>query len=316
MIIIRILNHFPDQVLEKSVFTNFMVREIQAKTILNPVPQPDTWFGLKYNMNLYRGCQHQCIYCDSRSSCYQLGDLADIRVKVNALELLADALPRKRVRGTIGFGSMNDPYMPVEREYRLTRGALKIIARNRFPIHLMTKSDLVLEDLELIKEISRRYAAVTFTITTADDQLASVLEPGAPPPSARFAAMKAISAAGVLTGVTMMPILPFLEDTKENVSEILHRSLESGADYIIPAFGMTLREGSREYFYQKLEVHFPGIKEQYIRTFGSRYQCSSPNWEKLNRLTDKFSSETDIPLRIPIFNPRKRTAPDQQLDLF
>ncbi len=313
---IRVLTLLPDRGLEISAFIQLMVREIQTKTILNPVPQPDTWFGLKYNMNLYRGCQHQCIYCDSRSLCYQLGDLGDIRVKVNALELLGDALPRKRVRGTIGFGSMNDPYMPVEREYRLTRGALNIIARHRFPVHLMTKSDLVLDDLELIKEISRRYAAVTFTITTADDQLASVLEPGAPPPSARFTAMKAISAAGVLTGVTMMPILPFLEDTEENISEILHRSLESGADYIIPAFGMTLREGYREYFFQKLDLHFPGIKEQYIRTFGGRYQCSSPNWEKLNRLTDKFSSEADIPLRIPIFKPRKRTAPDQQLDLF
>lgn len=316
MIINRILTSSINKVFEITASTQLMVREILAKTILNPVPQPDSWFGLKYNMNLYRGCQHQCVYCDSRSSCYQLGDLGDIRVKVNALELLADALPRKRVLGTIGFGSMNDPYMPVEGEYRLTRGALKIIARHRFPVHLMTKSDLVLEDLELIREINQRYAAVTFTITTADDQLASVLEPGAPPPSARFAAMKIISAAGVKTGVTMMPILPFLEDTQQNISEILQRSLESGADYIIPAFGMTLRDGSRDYFFRKLDLHFPGIKEQYIRTFGSQYQCSSPRWEELTRLTEKFSSQTGIPLKIPVFKPRKRITPDQQLDLF
>jgi DNA repair photolyase len=149
-----------------------MIEEIKAKTILNHVKQPETWFGLKYNMNLYRGCQHQCIYCDSRSDCYRIEDFAKIQVKINALDLLEDVLPRKRVRGTIGFGSMNDPYMPVERDYRLTEKSLEIILVNEFPVHILTKSDLVLRDIELLMEISNVYAAVSFTITTADDELA------------------------------------------------------------------------------------------------------------------------------------------------
>ena len=182
------------------------ITEITAKTILNHVKQPDTWFGLKYNMNLYRGCQHQCIYCDSRSECYRIEDFSRIEVKINALELLEDTLPRKRMIGTIGFGSMNDPYMPIEKKYRLTGGALEIINHHGFPVHILTKSDLVLRDLETLKNISQVYAAVSFTITTADDQLARIIEPGAPPPSARFNAIKELAEEGILTGLTMMPI--------------------------------------------------------------------------------------------------------------
>ncbi|MCJ7717941.1 MAG: radical SAM protein, partial [Anaerolineales bacterium] len=191
-----------------------MIEEITAKTILNHVKQPDPWFGLKYNMNLYRGCQHQCIYCDSRSDCYRIEDFSKIQVKTNALELLEDVLPRKRIRGTIGFGSMNDPYMPVEREYRLTGKSLEIISTHEFPVHILTKSDLVLRDIDLLKEINGVYTAVSFTITTADDELARILEPGAPLPSLRFQAMRELADAGILTGVTMMPILPFLEDSE------------------------------------------------------------------------------------------------------
>jgi DNA repair photolyase len=157
--------------------------------MLSHVKQPDTWFGLKYNMNLYRGCQHQCIYCDSRSECYQIENFSDILYKENAIELLENELARKRVKGTIGTGSMNDPYMPVEKKLKLTRRALELIARFRFPVHIITKSDLVLRDLDLLQRINEVYTAVSFTITTADDQLAKKLEPGASPPSARFRAM-------------------------------------------------------------------------------------------------------------------------------
>jgi DNA repair photolyase len=169
--------------------------EIFAKTLLATVKQPDPWFGLKYNMNLYRGCQHQCIYCDSRSECYQIEDFAEIQVKVNALEKLSDEIRRKRVKGTIGTGSMNDPYMPIEAERNLTRGALQIIAAAKFPVHIITKSDLVLRDLDILKEISQVYAAVSFTITSADDSLAKKLEPGAPVSSRRFAALKTLAAS-------------------------------------------------------------------------------------------------------------------------
>src|SRR5204862_216106 len=157
------------------------------KTILSSIkPGADTWFGLRYNMNLYRGCQHGCIYCDSRSDCYKLGDLSDIRIKENALQLLEKELKGKRERGTIGFGSMNDPYMPIEKETELTHNALKIVNRYRFPVHIITKSNLVTRDIDLLKETGKVYAAISITITTVDDKLSKIIEPGAPTSSQRF----------------------------------------------------------------------------------------------------------------------------------
>ena len=294
-----------------------MIKEIHSKTILNHVKQPDTWFGLKYNMNLYRGCQHQCIYCDSRSSCYRIEDFADIHIKVNALELLADVLPSKRMRGTIGFGSMNDPYMPIEQEYCLTGQALGIIAQHHFPVHILTKSDLVLRDLDTLREINQVYAAVSFTITTTDDALAAKLEPGAPRPSARYRAMRSLAEAGITTGVTMMPILPFIEDTEENITQIVSRAHENGASYILPAFGMTLREGSREYYYEKLDRLFPGITEKYIQRYGNNYQCSAPNWRQLNDLFQQLCYQYGIAVRMPIFSAEKiGKKNDNQMKLF
>ena len=201
-----------------------MIKEITAKTILNYVKQPDTWFGLRYNLNLYRGCQHQCIYCDSRSDCYQIENFADILVKANAIEILQDELPRKRTKGTIGFGSMNDPYMPIEKERELTRKALEVIQKNRFPVHILTKSTLVLRDIDILQKIAEQYAAVSFTITTADDELCKKLEPCAPVASERFSAMKELRDKGIYTGVMMMPILPFLEDTKENIEALVSQA--------------------------------------------------------------------------------------------
>jgi len=292
-----------------------MIQEIHARTILNSVKQPEPYFGLKYNMNLYRGCQHQCIYCDSRSECYQIENFADIHVKINAVELLADALPRKRVRGTIGFGSMNDPYMPVERKYQLCRRSLEVIAQHRFPVHIITKSDLVLRDLDLLAEIEQVYAAVSFTITAADDELARKLEPGAPPSSARFAAMRALANAGIHTGITMMPILPFIEDTPENVARLVELAVEHGASYILPSFGMTLRAGSRDYYYAKLDQLFPGLKQKYVQRFGERYECGSPNWRQLDEIFQKLVERYGIATRMPVFTPEPVTKGDSQLRL-
>ena len=292
-----------------------MFKEIHSKTILNHVKQPDTYFGLKYNMNLYRGCQHQCIYCDSRSTCYQIENFADIRIKANAIELLEDVLPRKRVRGTIGTGSMNDPYMPIEAKVNLTSRALEVIARNGFPVHIITKSDLVVRDLETLKEINKAYAAVSFTITTSDDELAKKLEPGAPTTSARLEAIKTLSDAGILTGVTMQPILPFIEDTPENISSIVELAHQNGASYILPWFGMSLREGSRDYYYDKLDKFFPGGKQRYVQRYGSRYICNSPNWRQLDDLFQKAVYKHGIATQMPIFTPEKITKQNSQMRL-
>ncbi len=288
-----------------------MIKEIHAKTILNHVKQPDTWFGLKYNMNLYRGCQHQCIYCDSRSECYRIENFADIHVKVNAVDLLADALPRKRVRGTIGTGSMNDPYMPIERKYNLTGRALEVIAANEFPVHILTKSDLVLRDLDTLRQINRVFAAVSFTITTADDALAKKLEPGAPPSSSRFKAMRLLAESGIHTGITMMPILPFIEDTPENITRLVELAGDHGASYILPWFGMSLRAGSRDYYYDKLDLLFPGVKKKYIQQFGWSYECNAPNWRQLDELFSELCNRYGIAMRMPIFTPERATQPKQ-----
>jgi DNA repair photolyase len=293
-----------------------MIREIQAKTILNHVKQPDPYFGLKYNLNLYRGCQHQCVYCDSRSSCYRIENFADIHIKSNAVELLEDTLPRKRVRGTIGTGSMNDPYMPLEKEVRLTRRALEVIAHHCFPVHIITKSDLVVRDLDLLQEISRVYAAVSFTITTADDALSRRLEPGAPPSSARFAAMRRLSEAGILVGMTMQPILPFIEDTEENIIRLVDLAHENGASYILPWFGMSLREGSRDYYFRKLDQLFPGLKERYIQQYGLTYICNSPRWRELDEVFQKRVYRHSIAVEMPVFQPEKISHPSQQMELF
>lgn len=257
---------------------------IQAKSILSRIKQ-DTFFGISYNMNLYRGCQHGCIYCDSRSSCYQMDALHKIYVKENALELLNKELGQKRNRATVGAGSMNDPYMPLERKLKLTRGALKLLIDHRFPVHVMTKSDLVLRDLDLLLQLKDIYAAVSFSITTTDDVLASKIEPFAPPPSTRFEAISKLSKAGIYTGITMMPVLPFINDTHENVDEMVNLAKQVDAKYIIPYLGVTLREGSREYFYAELDRSFPDIKGQYIQQYGHAYGCDSP---KAKALYDRF----------------------------
>jgi DNA repair photolyase len=280
-----------------------MPRSIPAKTILSKLKNgADPWFGISYNMNLYRGCQHQCIYCDSRSECYQLGDLADIRIKENALAILEKELKSKRTKATIGFGSMNDPYMPVEKSEELTRGALKLLLRYRFPAHIITKSDLVVRDIDLLRQLSAIYTAVSFTITTASDELARIIEPAAPASSMRLEAIRQLSEANIYTGVTLMPLLPFINDNWEEVEELIVQSKNSGAKYILFFPGLTLRNGSREYFYNKLDLHFPGIKERYISTFGENYICNTPKANELYSKAERLCKKLNLSMKMEFFN--------------
>ncbi len=289
------------------------VREIQAKTLLAHVKQPDAWFGLKYNMNLYRGCVHRCIYCDSRSACYQIEDFdGEILVKVNAPELLRDELARKRVRGVIGLGSMNDPFMPLPSPYDLTPSILRIIAEFRFPVHIVTKSDRVLRVVDTLAEINEVYASVSFTVTTADDALAAIVEPFAPRPSARFAAMGTLSNRGIQTGVTLMPVLPFIEDTPDNITNIIEQAAANGASYVIPSMGVTLRDRQRSYFYEALDHHFPNLRERYARTYGERYGCESPRAAELYRLLNVLCQRHGIAPQLPLYLPQAM----RQLELF
>lgn len=290
-----------------------MTRQIKAKKIVgHGPPGGDSWFGTSYTMNLYRGCSHGCIYCDSRSSCYHIDDFDNIQIKSNAIDLLHRELKSKRRKGTIGFGSMNDCYMPLEESQQLTRKALEIVAHHRFPVHIITKSTLVVRDIDLLKKISSTYAAVSITITTTNDDLAKKIEPFAPPPSQRLNAIKQLRKAGIYTGITFMPVLPFITDTKENIIQLVDAANEAGAAYILATMGMTNREGQRDYFYQQLDKHFPGIKEKYITAFGDKYNCNAPNANQLWKLFTQHCQCLNIPTHMKFYNPN----PHKQLGLF
>ena len=279
-----------------------MPREIEAKRILNHMKHPSAWFGVQYGFNVYRGCEHRCIYCDSRSACYGVDDFDDITVKVNAPKLLREELMRKRSRrAVIGTGSMGDPYTPLEKEYRLTRACLEVIAARRFPVSICTKSNLVLRDADLLEEMARVYACVQFTVTTADDALAAVTEPFAPPPSRRFEAMGILSALGVKVGVTMMPLLPFINEDEDDIRTIVQNAHHHGASFIVPAFGMTLRDRQRAYYYDKLDVHFPGLREKYEKRFGERYSAGVTRYRPLRRVFDSECARLSISTAMPSY---------------
>lgn len=248
-------------------------------------------------MNLYRGCSHGCIYCDSRSTCYQMNHLfEDIEVKENALELLERALLAKRSPCMIGTGAMTDPYIPLEEMLRMTRGALKIIEKHGFGVAIQTKSTRILRDLDLLQKINEKgKAVVQMTLTTHDDALCRYLEPNVSVTSERVAALKQFRDAGIPTVVWLCPILPYINDTRENIEGILESCVDVGVKGVLCFnMGLTLREGNREYFYAQLDRHFPGLKEVYIRQFGNRYDCSSPKNMELMRLYHKTCEKAGI----------------------
>lgn len=238
-------------------------------------------------MNIYRGCSHGCIYCDSRSRCYGFThQFEDIEVKANAPELLERALKSKRKRCMIGTGSMCDPYLPAEEKLRLTRRCLELIDGYGFGVSVLTKSTLVLRDIDLLSSInSKARAVVQMTMTTFDEALCRIVEPNVSTTRERFEALMRFRDAGIPTMVWLSPILPFINDTEENIAGILDYCVQAEVRGIV-CFGMgvTLREGDREYFYSALDRHFPGMKEKYIKTYGNAYEVTSENSAKLMSL--------------------------------
>lgn len=257
---------------------------VQAKSILSA----------HNGMNLYRGCQHGCIYCDSRSRCYHMEHaFEDIEVKENALALLEQALRRKRAPCMLATGSMTDPYIPLEEELRLTRGALELALRYGFGFTLITKSSRVLRDLDLLRSINERTKCVVqMTLTTFDEELCKKLEPNVSTTRERFETLCRLREAGIPTVVWLCPILPFLNDTEENIRGVLGYCAVAGVRGVLNfGMGLTLREGNREYFYSRLEKLFPGLKEKYIQSFGTQYVCDSPNAAALTRLFHDYCAE-------------------------
>lgn len=241
-------------------------------------------------MNIYRGCKHGCIYCDSRSKCYQMDhEFEDIEVKKNAPELLENALRKKRKKCMIGTGAMCDPYIHLEEKLENTRKCLEIINSYGFGLSIQTKSSRILRDLDLLKKINEKTKCVVqMTLTTYDEDLCKIIEPNVSTTKERFEVLKIMRDNGIPTMVWLSPILPFINDTEENIRGILDYCIEAKVHGIICfGMGLTLREGNREYFYKKLDEHFPGMKEQYMKKYGYAYEVPSPNNDKLMSIIDK-----------------------------
>ncbi|MBO5609611.1 MAG: radical SAM protein [Eubacterium sp.] len=248
-------------------------------------------------MNIYRGCSHGCIYCDSRSKCYQFTHpFEDIEVKQNAPELLEKALRSKRKKCMIGTGAMSDPYMHCEETLGLTRQCLEIIKKYEFGLAIQTKSDRILRDIDLLDEINRAAKCVVqITLTTYDDDLCQILEPNVCNTKRRIEVLEEMQKRGIPTIVWLTPILPFINDTEENVTSILEECARVGVKGIIDfGMGLTLREGDREYYYAALDKHFPGMKQRYIQRYGNSYELPSPNAKVLQGILRRICKENGM----------------------
>ncbi len=263
------------------------MHKVQAKGILSA----------GNGINIYRGCQHNCIYCDSRSSCYNMNhDFEDIEVKENAAILLENALKSKRKRCMIGTGAMSDPYIPLESKLKLTRKCLEIIDKYEFGVTVHTKSAKVLRDLDLLKSINKKSKAVVqMTLTTYDETLCKIIEPNVSSTNERFETLKIFRDNGIPTVVWLSPFLPFINDTEENINGLMDYCTKAKVKGVICfGIGLTLRQGNREYFYKQIDKNFPGLKNQYIRAYGNSYEIASPNHEKLINIINSRCKKENI----------------------
>ena len=261
------------------------MKYIRAKKIVQSQNNGQSWFGTTHNINIYRGCNQGCIYCDSRSSCYQINDFDEIQVKQDADVMIDQELSTKYKKGIIGLGGMNDPYNIYEKTLNYTQNALKSMNKYHFGVHIITKSTLVLRDIDILRDINTHSpVCVGITITTADDRLQSRIETNTPSSSDRFKAIKELSDNNLYTGILLMPILPFINDTVENIEQIVVKAHESGAKFIFASFAVTLRDNQRQYFFKKIG---PELTKKYVATYGDSYVCGSLNH---NLLKKKFET--------------------------
>jgi DNA repair photolyase len=292
---------------------------IKAKTILSSYKLQSQWFGTEYNMNLYKGCSHGCIYCDSRSSCYHVDDFDRIRPKERALEILGKELGSRRRKGVIAMGAMSDPYNPLEEKLELTAGALDLIDRARFGLGLATKSSLVVRDIPLFRRIcSHSPLLLKVTVTTMDEALASIIEPRVSRPAERIDALAEMNSAGLFAGILLMPVLPFLEDNAENILAVIEAGHRAGVPFIYAGFGVTLRDNQKDWYYDQLDRHFPGMSNQYRRFFNDSYGCALPKVEALEALFQRECEARGILYKMNdiIRAYRKNYDRDSQLGLF
>ena len=298
-----------------------MIQYIPAKTIVTKT-KTSTWFGIDYNMNIYKGCCHGCIYCDSRSDCYRIQDFDQVRAKEDALRIIRDDLRRTVKKGVVGTGAMSDPYNPFEKELNLTRHSLELVDAFGFGAAIATKSTLLLRDADIL-ECIRDHSPVLckVTVTTMDEELACRIEPGAALPSRRMDLVSHLRARSIFAGILLMPVLPFLEDSQENILAIVRAARQAGARFIYPAFGMTLRDSQRDWYFRKLEELFPdrNLAIRYGKTYGNRYECHCTNAKQLWKCFSLACEQAGILYRMQdIICAYKRgyEQQNQQLSLF
>jgi len=255
---------------------------VPAKGIIHKLHGDFNWFGAAYNMNIYKGCSHGCIYCDSRADCYRIEDFDTVKAKENAKQLVRNELRRFTKPGVVASGAMTDPYNPIEAKLKLTRYSLEQMNTYRFGASLCTKSHLIARDIDVLCAIKEHSPVIVhMSVTCDEDDMSLMLEPHVAPTTKRFEAMAKLSDAGIFCGVFMMPILPYINDDVDNIVGVLRQAKEAGARYVFASMGSTLRDGNREYFFRKLDEQFPGVKQKYARQFGNSYNLPSPHAKKL-----------------------------------
>jgi len=288
-----------------------MITEICAKSILRKYKKIESWFMTHYGMNLYRGCIHNCVYCDGRYEKYYVeGEFGrDIAVKINAIELLAKELDpaRKRKPMPKSFmmlgGGVCDAYQPVEKKYCLARQTLELIEKYNYPVHILTKSTLIERDMDILKRIdNQNKAMVSFSFSSMDSDICSIFEPGVPGPEEKLEMIGKLKKAGISCGMFLMPVIPFITDSLEMIGQSLEKAKEAGIDFVI--FGtMTLKEGrQKDYFIRVLKEHFPELAAKYENIYPENHKWGEVSYEynrSINSIFDKYASKYKIPKRIP-----------------
>lgn len=293
------------------------MKTVPAKSILQTMKFGNQWFGNDFNMNLYRGCCHGCIYCDSRSDCYHVKDFDTVCVKENAIIILERELMYKSRKGVVGIGAMSDSYNPFEEKECVTRQALTLLVRYGYGVSLETKSNLVVRDIDLFQKITEKASCcVRMTVTTYDDEICRKIEPNVCVSSQRFKAIKQMSDAGICTGVLFNPMLPFINDNEENIRNVVRMSAEAGAKFIHTYFGVTLRQNQRDYYYDKLDEHFPGLKAQYMQMYGDKYNCTSPDVKRLRKVFIEECNRHGLLYRMPDIIQAYKKPRLEQIQLF
>lgn len=268
---------------------------VKTSTIMTKSDQGNRWFGIDYHMNLYRGCSFGCIYCDSRSDAYHIQNFDEIHSKENALEILEEELASKQFKGVVSFGTLSDPYNSKEEKYKITRGALELIKKYGFGVSIDTKSDLILRDIDLLKEIQKQNnVIIKISITTADDKLAKFLEPNVISPTKRFEVLKELRKNDIYAGVLMTPVLPFITDNEDNIREMVNKSVSNNAKFIYTKMGMTLRKKVREYYYEHIDKLYAGLSKDYQSVYEKDLVANPLRYKDLLELFVNLCNEAHI----------------------